>query len=57
MNVWLEEYTYGYMYVYRVMVDGQLHKEIRSTEYLTWSQQSDIAAGFKDALTRMPWVC
>lgn len=48
-----EEKMYGMrLWVYTVMVDGQIYDTFESkTDPLTWSQQWDVAAGYREALT------
>lgn len=47
-----EEKMYGMgFYVYTVMVDGKPYDQFDSKTSITWSQQWDVAAGYRDALT------
>ena len=56
MNVWVEEEKmWGLPYIlYRVMVDGKEYDRMSllliNNHPLTWSQQQDIADGYKEAL-------
>lgn len=47
-----EEKMYGMrLWVYTVMVDGKPYDTFESRTSITWSQQWDVAAGYRDALT------
>ena len=53
MDVYVrEEWTYGGQAYYTVWVDGQLYDNFTLTKkpLLTWSQQIDVANGYKEAL-------
>lgn len=53
MDVYLREAkTYGARpWHYQVWVDGRVFDTFDSTTPLTWSQQWDVAAGYREALT------
>ena len=46
----LAETNYGGVYIYRLMVDGKKYDQFVTTEPLTWSQQADVEAGYREAL-------
>lgn len=48
--MFVEEVNLGPCYLYRVMVDYRPYDEFVSDKSLTWSQQDDVAAGYREAL-------
>ena len=50
MTVFLDESNYPGINIYRVMVDYVKYDEFVSSEPLTWSEQLDVAAGYREAL-------
>lgn len=50
-DVWVSVVSGGGPWVYVVMVDGKPYDEMTSTRALTWSEQADIASGYREALS------
>lgn len=50
-DVYVADNSYGGIYYYIVYVDGQPYDRMDSSVSLTWSQQADIAAGYREALS------
>lgn len=46
---WVNDCSSGGMYVYLVMRGHQVYCELVSKTRLSWSEQADIAAGYREA--------
>lgn len=49
-SLWMNDCSSGGMNVYLVMRGHSVYDEFVSTKPLTWSQQADIIAGYREAL-------
>lgn len=49
-DVYVADHAGGGINYYVVMVNGKPYDEMTSRKRLTWSEQWDIAAGYKEAL-------
>lgn len=49
-DVYVADHAGGGINYYVVMVNGQPYDDMTSSKRLTWTQQWDIAAGYKEAL-------
>ncbi len=49
-EVYVADHAGGGINLYIVMVNSKPYDELISTKRLTWSEQWDIAAGYKEAL-------
>lgn len=50
IDVYVADHAGGGINYYVVMVDGNPYDDFTSTKMLTWSEQWDIAEGYKEAL-------
>ena len=48
--VWVNDCSAGGMYLYLVMYGHEVYDQLVSTRPLSWSQQADIASGYREAL-------
>lgn len=53
-EVYVADHAYGGYNLYVVMVNGKPYAELVARHRLTWSQQADIAAGYREAFEAMP---
>lgn len=50
-HIWLNDCSAGGIYLYQVMRGRhEVYDEFLSTGPLTWSQQADVAEGYREAL-------
>lgn len=49
-DIWIDDCSAGGIYYYIVMVDGKKYDEFVSSRHLTWSEQTDVAAGYREYL-------
>ena len=52
-DVYVADHAGGGINLYIVMVNGKSYDQLISSKRLTWSEQWDIAAGYKEALDAM----
>lgn len=51
-EVYVADHAGGGINYYVVMVDGKPYNDFFSTKRLTWTEQWDVAQGYKEALDR-----
>ena len=49
IDVYVTETILGGQWLYQVWVDGKVFKHFYSDSALTWSQQDEVATGFREA--------
>lgn len=54
MDIYISDCASGGYNLYLVMVNGKVFDKMTATRRLTWSEQWDIVAGYKEALTALP---
>jgi len=56
-DVYLTEANLFGEWLYRVMVNGVKRDEFFTKTRLTWSEQTDVAAGYREGLDNRPGTC
>ena len=50
MDIYVSEAGGSGIWIYQVWVDGEIYDQFTTSRSLTWSQQNDIAKGYREAL-------